>query len=249
MHLQRKRRRQRIRAPLRPRAAFTLTEMMVVTGIVLLLAAISVPLFAPLMSGKAVSGAAEIFKQACVNARSRAIQNNRNARVVITVRKGEQSVQIIAQLYDDGAVSSSTATTLTDSNASWTAAEWVGRFVIVVSGATGKRKVQTVKITANTGSTLTVAGWNGKPAVGDKYGIGYIGRKIPLPMRARFSAADFPTEGEYSYTFTPTGAIEVSDSDPAPPMSFSILDLRGERGKTITLSTTTGQVNSEETSL
>jgi len=72
----------------------------VVTGIVLLVAGMAVPMLAPYFAGGSVRDATDIFQQACVQARSRAVQESVSFRVIVISRtsvqssKPEQSVQV-----------------------------------------------------------------------------------------------------------------------------------------------------------
>ena len=79
-------------------AAYTITEMMVVAGIILLVAGMSLPMMAPLMRRAALRDASDIIKNACVQARSRAVQERVNFELIIISRatgaKREVSIQV-----------------------------------------------------------------------------------------------------------------------------------------------------------
>jgi hypothetical protein len=70
---------------------------------------------------------------------------------------------------ENGTVTSSTSTTLTDSGQSWTVNEHVGKRVRVISG-TGVDQVRTV--ISNTSTQLTVSTWATNPGVGAEFTVG-----------------------------------------------------------------------------
>jgi hypothetical protein len=72
-----------------------------------------------------------------------------------------------------GQATAVSSTTLTDTDATWTANGLVGRYVTVWNDdqlSTAQRR----KITANTTTALTVAAWDSTPTVGANYTIGGI---------------------------------------------------------------------------
>ena len=91
----------------RAQGAFTITEMMVVTAIILILATVSIPLLAPLYERRALSQACDVFKQACVRARSRAIQEGKAFRVIV-IREGGDSDSVQVQSADYATLPSGT---------------------------------------------------------------------------------------------------------------------------------------------
>lgn len=71
-------------------------------------------------------------------------------------------------VYDTGKATTATATTLSDSDKSWTANEYIDYYIKIMDG-TGKDQVR--KITANTATQLTVATWTTNPDTTSGYKI------------------------------------------------------------------------------
>lgn len=71
-------------------------------------------------------------------------------------------------VFASGTATSATATTLVNSGKSWTASQWINSQVRI-TGGTGKGQTRT--ITANTGTTLTVATWTVTPDATSTYAI------------------------------------------------------------------------------
>ena len=71
-------------------------------------------------------------------------------------------------VYDTGKTTAATGTTLSDSDKSWTANEYIYYYVKIMDG-TGKDQVR--KITANTSSQLTVVNWTTNPDATSVYKI------------------------------------------------------------------------------
>jgi len=167
--------------PFRPgKAGYTLTEMLVVAGIIIVVAGVSLPMLAPFFRGRGVSEAADIFKNACVTARSRAIQERMPFEVIVPANPREQSVQVRVQ------------------------------------------------------------GWDSLPAGPDKNRLEEP--KHHIPSGALF---EFVGSKVYTYTFTSSGAVDTTPAA-AGPLTFSIVDVKRERGKTLEIFSSTGQVASEE---
>lgn len=83
-----------------PRKAggFTLMELLVVIAIILVVTAMGIPTFMPLFRGRALRAASDMVKQACIQARSLAVQERIEFRLVLTSLTGgdpEQSVEIV----------------------------------------------------------------------------------------------------------------------------------------------------------
>jgi len=79
---------------------------------------------------------------------------------------GNASVLVING--DRGKATGTTSTTLQDSNKSWTADEWIGAWVKIISG-TGKGQER--QINDNDGTSLTVEGWDVTPSTDSLYVI------------------------------------------------------------------------------
>lgn len=75
---------------------------------------------------------------------------------------------------NSGFATSTSSTTLTDSSQSWATDCWVGRYVWVYSPTQGLLTAQRQKVTANSATELTVAGWSPTPATGARYVIGGV---------------------------------------------------------------------------
>lgn len=71
-------------------------------------------------------------------------------------------------VFASGTATSATATTLVNSGKSWTTSQWIN-YQVRITGGTGKGQVRT--ITANTGTTLTVATWTVTPDATSTYAI------------------------------------------------------------------------------
>lgn len=70
--------------------------------------------------------------------------------------------------YASGTATSATATTIVNAAKSWASSQWVN-YQVRITGGTGIGQVRT--ITANTGTTLTVAAWSVTPDVTSTYAI------------------------------------------------------------------------------
>lgn len=86
-----------LRFSLRRRSAFTLIEILTVLGIMALVAVLSLPMLIPMMRSRSIENAADMVKTACIQARSKAIQERR--MMCVTVLESERCVLITG--YDD----------------------------------------------------------------------------------------------------------------------------------------------------
>lgn len=101
--------------------------------------------------------------------------------------------------YASGTATSASATTLVRSTATWAASQWVN-FQVRITGGTGKGQVRT--ITANTGTTLTVATWTVTPDATSTYSIEgnddfiyFVGNAATATFRYSISGNSWSTMG------------------------------------------------------
>lgn len=163
----------------RKAAAFTLTEMMVVVGIIGLVAAMTIPMMIPFMRGRKLDQTAEAVKTACLLARSKAIQQRRMISVTLLeaermviindYERFRQTIPIRERGFADDSVS--TDTLLRDTYT----ANLSGYYVTLIGGpGFGQQR----RIDSTNGLTLTVdqpwtqvGAWTA-PEAGDEYLIG-----------------------------------------------------------------------------
>jgi hypothetical protein len=116
--------------------------------------------------------------------------------------------------FATGTATSATGTTLVNSGKSWTASQWVNAQVRV-TGGTGAG--QTRLITANTGTTLTVAAWATTPDATSTYVIEGDDNALYLGGNAAVALYKYSISGNSWTTLTPGAARAV-----APGAGFSI---------------------------
>jgi len=86
--------------------AYTIIELLVVAGIIVLVSGLSIPMLYPLFARQSLDQAADIFKMSCMRARSRAIQERRNFQVIVTIKttgNQQQTIRVQAEHWDDPA--------------------------------------------------------------------------------------------------------------------------------------------------
>jgi len=163
--------------------------MLVVIGIILLVSAISLPLFIGMSKSGKLRQAEETIEGACLVARSRAITNRR--KFSVTVLEYEKCVIVndysllenLLPIVESGDCRDSSSDTLEGDSVSWAANEWRGYYVTLSKGeGIGQQRL----IKSNTTDTLTVdqewqpvqgASWQ-YPQSGDEYLIG--GKTAPV---------------------------------------------------------------------
>jgi len=214
------------------RAGYTLTEMMVVAGIVILVAGISIPLMTPFLRGGAVREASDIFKMACVTARSLAVQQNEDQDLLIVAEQYEQSVQVLsAPRLDDPATATSAGSTTITTSTTLKQNEYEddpdsGEPRYFVTVIRGRGRGQTRGIEDNTADTITLkTNWEVTPAAGSEFQIYRTAeRKVSMPENTYF---DF-TPGVRVYTFMPMGTISLNGNDD----EFAIEDIVERQAQT-----------------
>ena len=141
------------------RRSFTLIEMLVVIGIILLVSAISLPLFIGMSKSGKLGQAEETIESACLIARSRAITKRR--KFSVTILEYEKCVIVndysllenLLPLAESGDCQDSSSDTLEGDSVSWAANEWAGYYVTLSKGdGIGQQRL----IKSNTADTLTV---------------------------------------------------------------------------------------------
>ena len=118
--------------------SFTLIEMLVVIGIILLIAAISLPAFLAMTKGGRLRQAGDTVTSACLVARSRAIRERR--KISVTLLEREKCVLIndysllenILPLVEADTCQDSTVTTL--ERKAGNTADWTGYYVTLAKG-------------------------------------------------------------------------------------------------------------------
>lgn len=167
-------------AALRSRAAFTIIEMLVVVGIILLISALSLPLFVNMTKAGKLRQARETVKMACVFARSQAIRGRRMVGVTLlgaerqVIVNDYETLRHVLPLREYDVAAASAANTLVRETST---AGHSGYYVTLLTGfGTG----QTRRIKSCSGKTLTLdtswtpqndGGWTA-PGAGDEYAVG-----------------------------------------------------------------------------
>jgi type II secretory pathway pseudopilin PulG len=189
----------------RPRcgAAFTLIELIVVIGIIVLIAGIALPSLTGLMTAGGDSQAYNLLLGQLTAARAHAMTNGRHTCVHMQLNEENRCYSTVleydpsildfdssygVQFTQDGTAAYFDATgagtnTVDSTDANWTDDEWKGFFVRVMNGnANDQSKVYVVS--ANSADQLTVTpNWDGSPGAGDLIRIykplPFVPRKLP----------------------------------------------------------------------
>ena len=168
--------------------------MLVVIGIIILISAISLPVFLSLGKGGKLRQAKATVTGACLVARSRAIRERRKFSVTLLERPRKcviitdySRLENILPLAETGDCDIGSASdTLVGDSVSWTVNEWEGYYATLSSGdGIGQQRL----IKSNTATTLTVdtdwvettiTGWTA-PESGNEYLIGGKTAKVVCP--------------------------------------------------------------------
>ena len=142
--------------------------------------------------------------------------------------------------------------TLTDSSQSWTTNELKGKVVEIISGVGLTAFPQVFPITANTSTSLTIAGnWATTPTSGSGYSIKSWGTNIvsPVDIPATATAASFPTLGGAAYVacnnvFAATDIVVMTNLNLAGSTNSAVIRGNGGVGfLQCNLSGTTGRLS------
>lgn len=106
-------------------------------------------------------------------------------------------------IFATGTATSATSTTLVNSGKSWTSSQWVNSQVRIISG-TGAGQIRT--ITANTGTTLTVATWTVTPDATSVYNIEGDDNALYLMGNAAVALFKYSISGNTWSTLSPGAA-------------------------------------------
>jgi prepilin-type N-terminal cleavage/methylation domain-containing protein len=144
------------------RRSFTLTEMLVVLGIMAFVAAMSLPLLVPLMRARTLDSALDTVKSACNLARSTAIEQRKPINLTFLQQTDvTHGPGLVITAYDFAGEATSTGSdVISDANQNWPGGAFQNYEVLLFSANPNKSNytpvAQVRPIQGNTSNTITV---------------------------------------------------------------------------------------------